>query len=60
MTTDDMLQRIATLLHYQGQWQARAIGSDVFHRGATPREAMERALGAKPPAPIRRGFAYRY
>lgn len=47
MTTDEMLQRIATLLHFDGRWHARASGQQRFYTANTPREAMEGAL--RPP-----------
>lgn len=47
MTIDELLAEIATLLwdEHNQRWNARARGSTVFCRGATPREAMERAVG---------------
>lgn len=50
MTTDELLARIASLLQMGGQWHARAVGSSVFHAGATPQEAMQRALDLAPAA----------
>ena len=49
MTTDQLLERTAALLFFGGQWHARARDSNTFAVGATPREAMERALGSAPP-----------
>lgn len=46
MTTDELLFRMATVL-WNGstrQWNARAKGCSNFANGATPREAMEKAL----------------
>lgn len=50
MTTDEMLARMASLLQMRGQWHARAEGAFDFHTGATPQEAMQRALGIAVPA----------
>ena len=44
LTTDEMLENIASLLHFGGMWHARAAGSTKFATGSTPREALERAL----------------
>lgn len=49
MSTDEMLARIASLLQMRGQWHARAEGAFDFHTGATPQEAMQRALGIAAP-----------
>jgi hypothetical protein len=46
MTTDEMLERISTLLFFNGVWHARARDfSSPFAQGATPMEAMAAALG---------------
>jgi predicted RNase H-like HicB family nuclease len=45
MTTDEMLERISTLLFFNGVWHARARDfSSKFAQGATPREALAAAI----------------
>lgn len=45
MTTDEMLERISTLLFFNGVWHARARDfSSPFAQGATPREALAAAI----------------
>lgn len=42
---EELLSGIAALLQFGGEWHARAVGQQVYEVGATPREAVERALG---------------
>jgi len=44
VSLDELLERIASLLHFGGEWHARAANSTKFAAGSTPREAIERAL----------------
>lgn len=48
MTTDEMLERMTTVLFFGGEWHARPQEGKLFYRGDTPREAMIRALAALP------------
>ncbi len=56
MTEDELLTmfaKIATLLVIDGQWSARAQGSNTFHKAACPIEAMRLATGqAQPTVPV--------
>lgn len=46
LSTDEMLERMSTLLFFNGVWHARARDfSSQFAEGTTPREAMLAALG---------------
>lgn len=45
MSTDEMLDAMATVMFYATCWHARAKGSTTFFVGRTPREAMQHALG---------------
>lgn len=51
MTTDQMLALMGSVLRMSGCWHARAADSSVFHQGATPQEAMQRALSQLPVDP---------
>lgn len=44
MTTDELLSQMSTVLFFDGVWHARARGSAVFAKGATPHAAMWAAL----------------
>lgn len=45
MTTDDLLEHMATVLWFNGVWNARARGSNAFVEDPTARGAMLAALG---------------
>ena len=45
VTTDELLTKMASVLHMDGVWHARATDSGAFSKGATARAAMLSALG---------------
>lgn len=48
---DELLTGIVAFLRYgDNDWRARAVGARDFAQGATPREAVEKALGVVPVA----------
>lgn len=51
LSTDEMLERMSTLLFFNGVWYARTRNfSSKFAQGATPREALAAALETEKPA----------
>lgn len=47
---DELLTGIVAFLRYgDNDWRARAVGARDFAQGATPREAVEKALGVSAP-----------
>lgn len=51
LSTDEMLERMSTLLFFNGVWYARTRNfASTFGQGATPREALAAALATEKPA----------